>query len=377
MVCSQSGNLANSMDDGNLSGTQLSQSFEVVNRLNSPWSPFYWAGRGLLDLGQGYWLSGLGFTILMLGLCGTIFVVSLSTAERLYFSGWARMQVSVKKKRAIRPNHTRAARQAPIVGLLERLVPAQIRSIVNKDLLMTRRDLRNMSQVVTPLIFGVIYSFMLLRSGGQISAGRGEAPDVVMRGLQSVSVYTSVGISLFVSWSLLARLAGVSFSQEGKQYWMLKSAPVSAKRLLISKYLVAYLPALGLSLAFLLIIGVLQRASLSVFLYGLPVVILCTAGNAGINLAFGVVGVNLDWSDPRHMVKGSSGCLSAIASIVYLVLSLGLFFVPPIVASLLPYPIPMILGQILGLVFGGLFSLAGAIFPPLLVLPRVETIGNI
>ena len=239
---------------------------------------------------------------------------------------------------------------------------------------MTRRDLRNMSQVVTPLIFGVIYSFMLLRSGGQISAGRGEAPDVLMRGLQSASVYMSVGISLFVSWSLLARLAGVSFSQEGKQYWMLKSAPVSAKRLLVSKYLVAYLPALGLSLAFLLIIGVLQRASLSVFLYGLPVVILCTAGNAGINLAFGVVGVNLNWSDPRHMVSGSSGCLGAIASIVYLVLSLGLFFVPPIVASL--FPIPTILGQLVGLTIGGLFSLAGAIFPPLLVLPRVEIIGN-
>ncbi len=375
MICSQSGNLANSMNYGNISGDQVSRSFDLLNRLNSPLSPFYWIGRGLADLGQGHWVSGLGFTILMLGLCGMIFFISLSTAERLYFSGWARMQVSARKKKAVRPNHTAIERRSPVKGLLERVVPAQIRSIVYKDLLMTRRDLRNMSQVVTPLIFGVIYSFMLLRGGGQISAGRGEAPELFIQGLQTAYVYISVGISLFVSWSLLARLAGVSFSQEGKQYWMLKSAPVSARRLLVSKYLVAYLPSLALSLVFLLAIGLMQRAQLSVIIYGLPVVILCTAGNAGINLAFGVTGVNLDWSDPRHMITGSSGCLGALASIFFLVVSLVLFFLPPIAASLLS--LPAVIGQLVGLLLGGIFSLAGAFIPLIMVLPRVERIGNV
>ena len=375
MICSQSGNLANSMNYGNISGDQVSKSFDLLNRLNSPLSPFYWIGRGLVDLGEGRWLTGLGFTILMLGLCGTIFFVSLNTAERLYFNGWARMQVSARKKKVARPNHTAIERPSLLKGRLERVVPAQIRSIVYKDLLMTRRDLRNMSQVVTPLIFGVIYSFMLLRGGGQIPAGRGEAPELFMQGLRTAYIYVSVGISLFVSWSLLARLAGVSFSQEGKQYWMLKSAPVSGRRLLISKYLVAYLPALALSLVFLLAIGLMQRAQLSVILYGLPVVVLCTAGNAGINLAFGVTGVNLDWSDPRHMISGSSGCLGALASIFYLVVSLALFFLPPIAASLLS--LPAIIGQLVGLLLGGVFSLAGAFVPLMMVLPRVERIGNV
>ena len=96
----------------------------------------------------------------------------------------------------------------------------------------------------------------------------------------------------------------------------------------------------------------MQRAQLSVILYGLPVVVLCTAGNAGINLAFGVTGVNLDWSDPRHMISGSSGCLGALASIFYLVVSLALFFLPPIAASLLS--LPAIIGQLGGLLLGGL-----------------------
>ena len=49
---------------------------------------------------------------------------------------------------------------------------------------MLRRDLRNMSQLVTPLILGILYAFMLIRGGGEPPAGRGEAPPEFMAALQ-------------------------------------------------------------------------------------------------------------------------------------------------------------------------------------------------
>ena len=57
-------------------------------------------------------------------------------------------------------------------------------------------------------------------------------------------LYANAGISLFISWPLLSRLAMMSFSLEGKQYWLLKSAPVTTARLVTGKYLVAYIPTL-------------------------------------------------------------------------------------------------------------------------------------
>ena len=101
----------------------------------------------------------------------------------------------------------------PPTGLGNLLLPADVRAIIRKDFLVMRRDLRNMSQMITPLIFGLIYAFALLRNGSEIPAGRGDAPEIFMTALRSAFLYANVGISLFVGWSLLSRLAMQGFSQ--------------------------------------------------------------------------------------------------------------------------------------------------------------------
>ena len=191
------------------------------------WSPLAWAGRSLVDLGAGRWLSGTALFLVTVGLSAGIFAISLATAERLYYSGWARVQVSTRSKRAARPSRRAASGGLPFAALVRRVVPSPVRAIVVKDFMMLRRDLRNMSQLVTPLILGILYAFMLIRGGGEPPAGRGEAPAEFMAALSGLMVYANVGISLFVSWSLLSRLAGMAFSQEGKSYWLLKASPVS------------------------------------------------------------------------------------------------------------------------------------------------------
>jgi hypothetical protein len=225
-------------------------------------------------------------------------------------------------------------------------VPAPVRAIVVKDFLVVRRDLRNLSQLITPLILGVVYGAMLLRDGGP-PAGRGEAPEWFMQVLGNAMVYGNVGISLFVGWSLLSRLA---------------------------KFLVAYLPSLVLGWGFLLAISLLQRAGVSTILYSLAVVALTVAGTTGLNLAFGVAGANLEWSDPRHMLRGASGCLGALVTMAYLVFSLILFFGPLVLAGILAWPV--IVGQVAGLLAGGVTSLACAIAPLWIVAGRVARLGE-
>ncbi|MGE5222821.1 MAG: putative ABC transporter permease subunit, partial [Omnitrophica WOR_2 bacterium] len=290
MICSQTGQLTNTLNFDRYSPTQISESLNLVSRFNNPWSPLAWAGRALVNIGEGNWLPGLGFLILILGLCSIIFLFSLTTAERLYYSGWASMQMSLRKKKAPRSFRDSGGQKLELSAFSNRLISAPLRGIFVKDWLVTRRDLRNMSQLITPLIFGIIWAFALVRGGGEAPAGRGEAPNWFMVSLQTAMVYANIGISLFVGWSLLSRQAMISFSQEGKNYWIIKSAPISSGKLIVSKFAFAYLPSLVLGWAFLIIISLVQGAHLSVLIFGLPVVALCLAGIAGINLAFGVKG---------------------------------------------------------------------------------------
>jgi ABC-2 type transport system permease protein len=362
IVCSQSGQIANF---NHLSAGQASRALQLAVRLDTSWSPLSWAGRGLMRLGEGRWLEAAGLLTLVVGLSAAAFAATLAAGEQLYYSGWARMQAGGKKKAAARPASW---------GSQVRGIPPAIQGLVLKDLRTLRRDLRNMSQLVTPLILGIIYAIMLVRSGGVPDPGRGEAPSWAMEAMHTALSYGGMGIALFIGWSLLGRLAGMGFSQEGRSYWLLKSAPLRPADLLTAKFLVAYLPAAALGWGFLLILSLLQRSGIGTTAFEMAVVALCLAGATGINIAFGVLGAKMDWEDPRQMVRGSVGLLSAIVSFIYLPLCLVLFLGPSFLTAFLS--LPAWVGSAAGLTLGGSVSLACAIAPPNWVRHRVPGLGE-
>ena len=246
-LCSQSGQLANFK---RASGSQAAETLRLIAQLNHPWSPLAWAGRGLVSLGEGNWLSGGGLLFLTLGLSITVFVLALSGAERLYYSGWASMQGVVRKKKPVR-----VIRQSQVTqgeGLhLARFIPSTVRALVVKDAYVLRRDLRNMSQLITPLIFGIVYAIAFFRRGPADLDLMTDSSVWVAVARSNLPLYGNVGLSLFVSWMLVSRLAGMSFSQEGRQYWIIKTAPIKTYDLLVAKFCIAFIPALLIGWLFL------------------------------------------------------------------------------------------------------------------------------
>jgi hypothetical protein len=73
LLCSQSGQFANWVD---VSGQQAADALALVSRVNTPWSPLAWAGRSLVAIGEGRWLSGGLLLLLILLLAGGIFAIS-------------------------------------------------------------------------------------------------------------------------------------------------------------------------------------------------------------------------------------------------------------------------------------------------------------
>ena len=136
----------------------------------------------------------------------------------------------------------------------------------------------------------------------------------------------------------------------------------------------AYLPTLVLSWIYLLGIALLQKAPLATILYGLPSIALILAGLCGINLAFGVRGINLTWTDPRKMENGVAGVVGTIASIVYQLVTLVLFFGPPLGLPLLG--IPEGVGMLVGLLAGGTVTLLCTFVPLKIIKARVSQIGE-
>ena len=371
-ACSQMGNFANIFGKNiHVSGTRLTGFLLLAQ---TPWLPLNWAGRGLVELGQNHWLTGVLFLGATLGVAAGVFIFALLTAEQLYYSGWAGMQVVARKKTG-RPIRRSNGNKANIFGLgIARLFSRPVLAIVQKDYLVLRRDLRNVAGLITPVILGVMYTFSLLRSGGEPPAGRGEAPTWFMDSFRMLLAYGNVLMALFVGWMVLSRLAGMGFSQEGRNYWVLKASPVRPGQLLAAKFLVAYLPAVGMGLVFLLVISFVQGFSAGQFVYSLIVMLMCQAGAAGVLLAFGALGANFNWDDPRKMNAGSMGCLGQVATMLYLPVAFAAFVLPLGLVGF--WGLPLAYGYMAGLLFGVGITAFSAYIPLWLVRRKVDRLGE-
>ncbi|OQY90173.1 MAG: hypothetical protein B6D39_08485 [Anaerolineae bacterium UTCFX2] len=370
ILCSQSGQLANMQA---VNPQQARQALQMLTRFNNPWSPFTWAGAGLVRLGEMRWLSGIAITLLVVGGSLAVFRVALTAAERLYYTGWANMRAVTHKKKAAPKAPTTAVGRSRL-ALGERLSAVPVLALIHKDFLTLRRDMRNMSQLITPLIFGVIYAVMLLRGTGDVTAPAETAPVWLAGSLQNLRLYSNIFLSLVVGWMMLSRLGGMGFAQEGPRFWLLKSAPLSVKQLIAAKYFVAYLPALGACWIFLVATWALYRPDLQDLIFALLIGTLVLAGNTGVQLTFGIVGANMAWEDPRQMQKSAAGCVGGLVTAAYQAVSLGLFLGPGILLAMLHYSAGV--GRLLGLLLGGAFSLACAVVPLWLARGRVERLGE-
>jgi hypothetical protein len=370
-ACSQLGNFAHIFGRNiHVSGTRLAGIFLIAQ---VRWLPLNWAGQGLVELGQDHWLTGallLGGTLVV---ATGIFVFALLTAEQLYYSGWAGMQIVARKKTTRRVRSAAVGTNTMARGIA-RLFSKPVLGIVRKDYLTLRRDLRFVSQLITPIILGVVYSFSLLRRGAESPYGGVGSATVFSESFRVALSYMSVGMSLFVGWMVLSRLAAMGFSQEGRSYWLLKASPIRTGQLLLAKFIFAYFPAVALGLIFLLVISSVRGFTVLQFLYGLIVMLMCQAGTAGILLAFGAVGANFTWDDPRKMNAGSMGCLGQIATMLYLPISFGAFILPLGLAGFFGYSI--FFGYLAGLFLGLAVTITSAYIPLWLVRNKVEQLGQ-
>jgi len=366
LLCSQSSQFVRlSGVTRSASSTQMLALAGTATQFNTPYSPLTWPGRALVALGEGQWLLALLLVGVTVTLTLGMFAVSLAASERLYITGWARTRSVVAPRKVARAEHRRAARDSAARQAGERrFFPAPFTAIVAKDWKLLTRDLRNYSQLITPIVFGVIYTFSLARGTQQMPTSP--------IGHQVVT-YGGLGTALFVAWIFAARLALGGIGLEGKRYWLLKVAPLRPEVLLAAKFAVAYLPSLALGSVFLVAAAFLGRSGVE----ALPYNWVALAGTVGalcaVYLAFGTVGANLTWEDPRQVTRGTMGCIGWVAGTATTGIIAGVFSGFPLLALL---GVPAVLAQGLGLTVGLTLCAVALVAAFLWVRGRVAFIGE-
>jgi hypothetical protein len=303
-----------------------------------PFPPFM-AGRGLEAAGRGDPVGALANLSVFLLLTFGVFALCVFAADFMYATGWVRMQSSGSAKRS----KQRAEKAARERGWLSR-VSADM-AIAIKDWKVVPRDLRNFAQMLAPLIFWPIFYLNVTAGGGR--RGRGGIPGGdFFSNLDGVFVAAGVLSSTVM---LVSSIAFTSISREGKSWWLLKIAPITAFELLRGKFLSAAVPYVVLSTLLLAGAAIWRQLDPLWTLYGWVGVEVLGLGMIVVAVALSVPWAKLDWDDPRKM---TSGWGSFIAFAVWLAMGIlgGLFLALPVFFEALdPLLTPLL--ALLGLLF--------------------------
>jgi ABC-2 type transport system permease protein len=305
------------------------RTLESLRRLDVPLLPSAWAGRALVAAGQGEWLTLLAYGGLFVVLSLVVFAGCLLLAERLYYDGWSNMASQGGKIRQKEKGKRQNAQTVPFYLLpFTFFLPPESRAIVYKDLRVFPRDLRNLQQLIFPLALAGIWTFQLLTDRSPIGRGGGAE---FGRFLDAAG---SAGISFFICLTLSGALGGPSISREGRGFWLLRVAPISALRLLLGKLVLAYLPFPTVGVLFVLFLSALRGGTVGELLRALALILLVGLGVSSISLGMGAAFPKLDWENPQQQTTFRAGCLAPILYIVYVAVAIAAVFGLPALATL-------------------------------------------
>lgn len=282
-----------------------------------PFPPFM-AGRGLAAAGRGDIVGAIGNLSIFLLLTFGFFLVCVYLADYMYATGWVRMQSSGSSKRS-KQRAEKAARESGWLGR----VPADL-AIAVKDWKVIPRDLRNFAQMLAPLIFWPIV-YINITAGGGRDGGDNQLP----------GFFTSFG-GVFIAGGvlgstvmLMGNIAFSSISREGKSWWLLKIAPISAFELIRGKFLSAAIPFVIISTVLMLIASLWRRLDPLWSLYGWLCIEMLGLAMLAVGVALSIPWAKLDWDDPRKM-NGGRGPIIAFASWLLMAIICGAFLCAPI-----------------------------------------------
>jgi ABC-2 type transport system permease protein len=281
--------------------------FATMQSPITPLLPSFWAGEMLFTSLQGgrdllhaaaLWTTALGLTLLV-----------RAANERWYFSGFSKAQEGRKVRFTRLDSLDRLARALPISVVR--------RHLLVKDIRVFMRDVSQWSQLLLllALVLLYLYNFRVLDL---------ERIPYMSGVIKNVYAFINLGLAGLVMATVTVRFVFPAVSAEGAAFWIIRTAPISLRDFLWSKFWVGLVPVLVLTEA----LTILANQFL-----GIDPFVKVVAAVAIVFMSFALVGLatGLGARYPRFaaenpsQVAGSYGGVSfMIAAVLFVLVMMGL-----------------------------------------------------
>lgn len=280
--------------------------FATLQSPVTPMLPSFWAGESLFASLQGGldWLHGAA-----LWTTACAFTAILGAAqERWHFSGYSRSQEAPRTKFT----------QFHVIDRIARALPLSIvrRQLLVKDLKVFLRDVSQWLQLLplSALVLLYLYNFRAF------DLGRIPYMSGVIKNLYA---FVNLGLAGFVVATVAVRFVFPAVSAEGNAFWIIRTAPVSLRDFLWSKFWTGLIPILVLTE--LLTITANEFLGVDPFLKVVAALAIAFMTFALVGLATGL-GARYPrfGADPTQAAGSYGGIAFMILGVLYIIIMIGL-----------------------------------------------------
>ena len=280
----------------------LVEYFTALNTPSWPFLPSFWAAESLLPFYRGD-RSGGGFFFGLLWSTAAAMVVVGNWAFRvLFFDGWN------KSQEARRARFT----QSPFVNrLLEgigRPLDPRLKALTTKDLKTFFRDTTQWSQLIllSALVVVYLYNFSVL------PLDKSPLPTFY---LQNLLAFLNMGLAGFVLAAVAGRFVYPAVSLEGSAFWIIRTAPVSLRFFLRSKFWMSLFPLLILAEFLIFLSNYFLKVSTFMMILSAVTIFFMTFGIVSLGIGVGAI-------YPRFRVENAAQIASGFGGFFYMILSM-------------------------------------------------------
>lgn len=271
-----------------------------------------WPGHWLASSIEGRLLSGsswrFDYDLLVLALL--LFIAYGVISWRVYFDAWVRARETSSPQMIGASPISRGFDR-----LAQRLKPAT-RAILGKELKVVTRDAAQWSQLMMMAALLIIYLYNI-----QMMPLEGDARAAIL-------AWLNLGMSGFVIAAICLRFAYPSLTAEGRQFWLIRSSPLSMRRLLWVKAVAYAAPLTVLALLLTVFANTLLDASPLIWGYTIPSSIVITFTLVALGVGMGARNPRLDSDNPLEVALSLGGFGYMAISLLYVGLMMVLFARP-------------------------------------------------
>lgn len=180
----------------------------------------------------------------------------------------------------------------------------QTRALAAKEVRLLARDVAQWSQLfmMAALLFVYLYNIRILPLGGDVRA--------------TVIAYANLGMTGFIIAAICMRFAYPSVSAEGKSVWIVQSAPISYRRLLLVKVAVFAAPLTIVSIVLTILANLILESGLTIWIFTL-------AGSSILAITLVSLGVSMGAFAPDFAAENPLQVGLSLGGFAYMAISLG------------------------------------------------------